>query len=100
MLETLVRVGHATEHRGVVITPLFARRDPVAAYVTLDDALRRGFHVRETAGAATVPELLVDNQLDEDVLLYDGEELAGAMQDRILNVSVLVAAKSTLSIPV
>ena len=34
------------------------------------------------------------------VLLYDGEELVGAKQNRILNVSVLVEAKSALTIPV
>ena len=33
-------------------------------------------------------------------LLYDGEELVGAKQNRILNVSVLVDAKSALKIPV
>ena len=38
--------------------------------------------------------------LDSRVLLYDGEELVGAKQNRILNVSVLVEAKSTLRIPV
>ena len=34
------------------------------------------------------------------MLLYDGEELVGAKQDRILNVSVLVEAGATLPIPV
>ena len=47
-----------------------------------------------------MPELVVENPLDERVLLYDGEELVGAKQNRILNVSVLVEAKSTLRIPV
>jgi ARG and Rhodanese-Phosphatase-superfamily-associated Protein domain len=47
-----------------------------------------------------VPALAVSNPLDEPVLLYDGEELAGAKQNRILNVSVLVAAGSKLDVPV
>jgi hypothetical protein len=34
------------------------------------------------------------------VLLYDGEELLGAKQNRILNVTVLVAAQSEARIPV
>jgi hypothetical protein len=46
-----------------------------------------------------VPELAVSNPLDDDVLLYDGEELVGAKQNRILNVSVLVSAHSTLEVP-
>ena len=47
-----------------------------------------------------MPELVVENPLDASVLLYDGEELVGAKQNRILNVSVLVAAGATLPIPV
>jgi hypothetical protein len=94
------QVGDPVEDRGIVIAPLFPRRDPVARYVTLDDALTKGLTVTETPGGGAVPELAVANPLDEDVLLYDGEELVGAMQNRILNVSVLVAARSTLMIPV
>src|SRR5579885_1858551 len=94
------QVGEPIEHRGIVITPLFPRHDPVAEYLTLDDALPRGFRVHEVSQAGAVPELLVENPLSEDVLLYDGEELVGAKQNRILNVSVLVAAGAKLPIPV
>ena len=58
------------------------------------------FASREVDEAGTVPELVVENPLAERVLLYDGEELVGAKQNRILNVSVLVEAKSKLRIPV
>jgi hypothetical protein len=100
MISKLFQLGDAVEHRGVVIVPLFPRRDPVASYLTLDDALPRGFRVREVGEAGLVPELLVENPLAEDVLLYDGEELLGAKQNRILNVTVLVGGGSKLPIPV
>lgn len=94
------QLGEPVEHRGIVVAPLFPRRDPVADYVTLDAALPRGFRVDEISDAGTVPELVVDNPTDARVLLYDGEELVGAKQDRILNVTVLVEAGSRLPIPV
>jgi hypothetical protein len=72
----------------------------VARYLTLDDALPRGFRIRETSETGSVPEVLVENPLPDDVLLYDGEELVGAKQNRILNVTVLAPAKATLPIPV
>jgi hypothetical protein len=53
-----------------------------------------------SADSASAQYALVENPLVERVLLYDGEELVGAKQNRILNVSVLVEAKSTLTIPV
>ena len=99
MISKLFQLGDPLEHRGVVIIPLFPQHDPVAAYLTLDEALR-GFCVREVGEAGLVPELLVENPLAEDVLLYDGEELLGAKQNRILNVTVLVGGRSKLPIPV
>jgi hypothetical protein len=100
MFEDLFQLGDPIQHRGIVITPLFPRLDPLADYITLDEALPRGVRVREVSEAGAVAELLVENPLAEDVLLYDGEELVGAKQNRILNVSVLVGAGSKLPIPV
>ena len=100
MIETNIQLGDPVEHRGVVITPLFPRRAPEAAYLTLDEALPLGLRVTEIDTAGSVPELAVANPLATDVLLYDGEELVGAKQNRILNVTVLVGAKSQARIPV
>ena len=100
ILNQIVQTGEALEHRGIVVCPLFPRRDPEASYITLDEALARGLRVSEVDESGSVPELVVENPLDARVLLYDGEELVGAKQNRILNVSVLVEAKSTLKIPV
>ena len=95
-----IQLGEPMEHRGIVIAPLFPRRDPGVDYVTLDEALPRGLRIAEVDEAGTVPELVVENPLDARVLLYDGEELVGAKQNRILNVSVLAEAQSKLAIPV
>jgi hypothetical protein len=94
------QLGEPVKHRGIVVTPLFPRRDPVAAYITLDEALPRGLRITETSDSGSVPELFVENPTDSSVLLYDGEELVGAKQNRILNVSVLVGAGAKLPIPV
>lgn len=95
-----IQLGDPVEHRGVVIVPLFPRTDPRAAYVTLEQAVELGFHVTEIDAAGSVPELLAKNPLDANVLLCDGEELLGAKQNRILNVTVLVPARSETTIPV
>jgi hypothetical protein len=100
MIETTIQLGDPVAHRGVVIHPLFPRLQPRADYVTLDEALPLGLRVTEVSAAGSVPELLVANPLESSVLLYDGEELLGAKQNRILNVTVLVPAASETKVPV
>jgi hypothetical protein len=100
MIHKTIQLGDLVEHRGIVVAALFPRVTPRAAYLTLEEAVPLGLTVTEVDAAGSVPELLVSNPLDKSVLLYDGEELLGAKQNRILNVTVLVAARSETKIPV
>lgn len=95
-----LQLGDRVEHRGIVVSPIFPRRAPRARYLSLAAAIPLGLRVVEVDESGAVPELLAVNPLDSDVLLYDGEELVGAKQNRILNVSVLLAAGSETRIPV
>jgi hypothetical protein len=99
-LSSTIQLGEPVVHRGIVVAPLFPRRRPRAHYITLEEAIPLGFRVTEVDAAGSVPELLARNPLDSNVLLYDGEELIGAKQNRILNVSVLVPAQGETRIPV
>lgn len=56
--------------------------------------------IAETSQSGSVPELMVENNLDAPLFLMDGQELVGAKQNRILNTDVLVAPKSSIIIPV
>ena len=94
------QLGDPVENRGIVIAPLFPTRDPACTYLTLDEALPQGLKITETSLSGSVPELAVHNPLTANVLLYDGEELVGAKQNRILNVTVLVGAENAVQIPV
>lgn len=95
-----VLVGQAVSRGGISITPLFPAVDPVCRYVSLGQAVAGGLEVTEVDEGGDVGELVVVNPTSDRVLLYDGEEVAGAKQDRILNVSVLVDANSSVTIPV
>jgi hypothetical protein len=70
-------------------------------YITLKEAIERGvFVVKEVSVGGSVPELMVENKGDVAVLLLDGEEVAGAKQNRIFNTTILVGPKSATKIPV
>ena len=81
--------------------PLVAANGVEPDYLTLDEALARGnVRVTETSEAGDVPELRLENLGEQPVLLLDGEELVGAKQNRVLNLTILAPAKSTITIPV
>jgi hypothetical protein len=97
-----VRVGLETSFNRLSVVPLMSAVPPAAPpYVTLDEALAGGqFEVTEISEDGRVPELHVLNKSNQPVLMLDGEELVGAKQNRIVNLTILVPAKTNLPIPV
>ena len=99
---TDVAVGLETSFERLSVVPLITRKsEPSVRCITLDAALAAGdFEVTEVSEAGRVPELRVINGGLAPVLLLDGEELVGAKQNRIVNLTILVPAKSKVLIPV
>ena len=93
-------LGEPRSFAGLTIVPLFPAGPAQLEYVGLDEAAARGLTVTEVDVAGDVQALLLENPLGERVLLYEGEELVGAKQNRILERAILVEARSTLKIPV
>jgi hypothetical protein len=99
-LDTL-EIGNAISAANLTMFPLLLPQETIPAYLTLDEALAGGLaSVTEVSEAGSVPELLVKNLAQKPVLILDGEELVGAKQNRIVNLSILVPAGATLRIPV
>jgi len=73
---------------------------PVLEYRAFAEAAARGSVVAELDAGAAVDRLLVRNPTDLPVLLYEGEQLQGAQQDRALDTSVLVAAGAQVEVAV
>ncbi len=95
------RLGEAMPYRNLCIFPVFAGADVPPSYMSLKQALEKKLvEITEVSESGSVPNLKVTNNADEPVLLVDGEELAGAKQNRIVNTSLLLAAKSETVIPV
>jgi hypothetical protein len=92
-------VGEPDVHGPLAVFPLFGP-PPVLEYVAFADGVARGLLVKELDGGASVNDLVVLNPTDANVLLYQGEEVLGARQNRTFDVSVLVAAGRSLRVPV
>lgn len=95
-----VTLGTPVTSGRVAIVPLFRDGPSVPACKPLDDALHLGEVEITEAGAGSVPSLIVINKSETYVLIMQGDELLGGMQNRIVNISVIVGAKSVVNLPV
>ena len=87
-------IGSPTTANALSVYPLLRSSAEAPFYDTLSDAVRAGtLHITEVSAAGSVPELRVVNDGKRPVLIIDGEELIGAKQNRIVNLTVLVPSR-------
>jgi hypothetical protein len=96
-----IKFGGVQRHRNVAVYPVFSEVDGSPHYLTMKEAMAGGFlAVTEVSAGGAVPELKVINSASVAVLILDGEELAGAKQNRIVNTTILLRRQSETIIPV
>ena len=93
-------LGKPQSFQGLGLIPLFSRDEPALEYIGLDEAAAAGLVVTEIDQSGSVGTLAVSNPLKDNVLLYEGEELIGAKQNRVLERTILVHAQSKTPVPV
>lgn len=96
-----LELGKPQQHENMTVIPLYSPTNHGPEYMTLPQALKDDLvAIGEVHAGGSVPEVRVLNRAPLPVLLVDGEELAGAKQNRILNTSILVREKAETLIPV
>jgi hypothetical protein len=67
----------------------------------LERALDGGtLKITEVSEGGSVPFLRAENNGSKPVLILDGEELTGGKQNRIVNTTIIIAAETSIKIPV
>ncbi|MEQ8226421.1 MAG: DUF6569 family protein, partial [Candidatus Eremiobacterota bacterium] len=95
-----MELGKVQEFGGMSVIPLYTAGDS-HDYLTLREAMESNLiTITELDQQGIVPELKVINQADIPVLILDGEEVKGAKQNRVLNITILLKEKSETVIPV
>jgi hypothetical protein len=83
----------------LAVFPVFGP-SPRLEYHTFAQATGLGALARELEGSASVRSLVVENPTDLALLVYEGEEVLGAQQNRTFDYSVLVARGAKLRVNV
>ena len=96
-----IAFGKKTHHGSLTMFPLRSEGRGGLEYLTLAEALEAGLaRVSEVSEGGSVPELRVANSAGMPVLIVDGEEMVGAKQNRVANLTIMAPAKATITIPV
>ena len=96
-----VSIAPVQSSRNMEVFPLVAESQDPPAYLLLSEALKKDFlQVEEISEHGSVPTLSAINTSDHLILILDGEEVAGAKQNRVLNTSALIAPRSKVTLPV
>lgn len=96
-----VKIGSGTSFGSLTVAPVFQQAALKAPrYRVLSDALAtREISISELP-EASVPTLKLENRCALPVLILDGEEVVGGLQNRVVNTTLLVPAKTTFDLPV
>ena len=93
--------GEPLVHHNLAVFPLMGGRAGRPPYDTLKEALDAGtVTLTEVSEGGSVPRLALENRGERPVLVIDGEELVGAKQNRVLNLTILAPAGKSIEIPV
>jgi hypothetical protein len=96
-------IGDPVTYGGLTVFPLLRENSAPGelGYTLLEEAIARGTaRVTEVDARGSVPQLRFENLGDKPVLLLDGEELVGAKQNRVVNLTILAPPKQVVVIPV
>jgi len=90
-----LKVGEPVRYKNLTIFPLLAKRIfSLHDYITLDQAIDKGWLKIREAGSGEVNFVEVKNNGPEPVFIMTGEMITGARQDRMLKEDLLLPTQS------
>jgi len=96
-----IELGEVTSYKNMTTVEMKGMNFPEIEYITLKEAMGNNLiEITEVDEFGNVPTLSVNNNGELPVLLFDGEELKGAKQNRVLNTTVLIPEHTKQEIPV
>lgn len=95
-----IRPTTAVGYGPFIIVPLLSNKSPQPAYTGLAKAIEKGLlAITEVSEGGSVNTLRAVNKGHKPVLILAGEQLEGAKQNRIINLTVLLPAESETLLP-
>lgn len=96
-----ISLSKPIKYENMVIIPIKIQNIENLDFYTLKEAeAKSSIVISEVTESGSVNNLKIMNKSDKEVLILDGEELIGAKQNRSINISVLIAKRTEVVVPV
>jgi hypothetical protein len=96
-----LEIAPGLHHHNLTVFPLLSTNGHEPGYLLLQEAIAsRLAEVTEVCESGSVPTLRVSNRAPKPILILEGEILVGAKQNRVVNITVIIAAMSEFKLPV
>jgi len=96
-----IKIGKPVEYRNLKIFPILLTKQTAQIYITLDEAMSRGWLKIRESGSGEVNFVELKNDGKEVIFIMTGEIITGAKQDRMLKEDLLIPPKSKwIKVPV
>lgn len=95
-------LGEPVYYKNLTIIPIYSTRiKGTSNYLTLDEAIRKGYITVKEVGGGRVPQLRVDNNSNRLIFFMSGEILTGGKQDRFVGEDLLLGPwRKGMTLPV
>ncbi len=94
-----VKVGEPIFLRNLLLFPLTNGRGRIDDIGGIDDLIARHLGQIKELEPPAIDMVSIENRSDQRLLMIDGEEIMGAMQNRIVAASHLIEANTSIAIP-
>ena len=92
-----IEIGEPSHYQNLTFFPLKGSNGRKSDFILLDSAIKKGVaEVREISESGSVPNVNLINKGAKPILLPEGEIIIGAKQNRVINITILIAAKISL----
>ena len=96
-----LKVLDGIHYRNLTIFPIQTSKQSSGDYILLSQALQsKSVEIQEVSDQGHVHEILFKNKTSLPLLIPEGEILTGAKQNRVINITILIAAQCQIKIPV
>ncbi len=95
-----IKVGEPFFIKNLLLYPVYFENENKFNFLSLDEGLNNKMVKIEEINGGKINEVIFKNLSDQKIFAIDGEEIIGALQNRIINTAFLAGEKSEFLLPV